>query len=110
MAELCVGKSGLYVSLAEYLNSCIGSESSELPFLASPVFRGKLKFANSPSVSSTRQAVSAYCIFWSGIYAVFFIILFQFRLYKNIDCCFFSVLRYNHLAIHDFIHTDIVLD
>lgn len=54
---LC-GKSGLYVSLAEYLNSCTGSESSEFPllFLTSSIFRGELKFANSSSVSSSWQS------------------------------------------------------
>ncbi len=98
------------MSLAEYLNSCIGSERSELPFLASPVFRGKLKFANSPSVSSTRQSSFSLLYIWSGIYAVFFIILFHFRLYKNIDLLFFSVSDTIIWPYMIYIHTDIVLD
>lgn len=104
---LC-GKSGLYVSLAEYLNSCIGSESSErfcfhlLPLLFSVVSWSSPTHLLFPPLG---KAVSAYSIF--GVeYRLCFISLFcSIFVFLKILSVVFSV---SDTIIY--IHTDGVRD
>lgn len=68
------GKSGLYVSLAEYLNSCIGSESSERShFHFSPLLFSVVSWSSPTHLlfSSAGQSSLNLQYIWSGIYILF---------------------------------------
>lgn len=100
---LC-GKSGLYVSLAEYLNSCIGSESSERScFHFSPLLFSVVSWSSPTHLlfPPLGKVVSTYSIF--GVeYRLCFISLFcSILVLLKIQTQIFIYLRYNHLAIHD---------